>query len=642
MDEYKKYEPIFGSWYLSRMIGKGSFGKVFEITREEFGTTYRSALKIITIPQDDDDLKTRMTEGTDVETVSEYYEGILKEIINENEIMSQLKGNSNIVSYEDHQIIPHGDGIGYDILIRMELLTPLLDRMVEKRLDEKEVVKLGIDMCRALELCHKKNIIHRDIKPQNIFISDNGDFKLGDFGIARTMEKTTGGMSKKGTYKYMAPEVFRGDHYDSTVDIYSLGIVLYSLLNGNRGPFLPPPPAKVTHNDEEEARMRRFRGEPIPAPRDASPMLAYIIQKACSAYPGQRYHTAEQMRRDLESYQNSYGNQFTAMPSMSVSDRTVIDENEVPSYVQPMPAVAGKSNTSKLKIVIPIVLIGMILVAAATALILIKPGSSSEIDLSQLMSTPMVSGYDGNGKLTEDLVVDDDSRALFLSDIENEKTKENIDIFLDSVTYTPDATKKLSNDSTINIHADYDADMAEELNLTVTGTDISVTVEGLSEFPEYLEDAVKYDGHYYKLFNDSMLWSHAKAACEKQNGHLATITSQGEQDFIVSLIEGYGKKYNYWLGGTDEAREGYWEWITGEAWTYSNWRKNQPDNGSINKADDVQHYLQICCVSADDTGSYGKWWDNSDSGYSYGYDMAPYYKDTKYSGYICEWDGLDE
>ena len=70
MDEYKKYEPIFGSWYLSRMIGKGSFGKVFEITREEFGTTYRSALKIITIPQDDDDLKTRMTEGKDVETVS--------------------------------------------------------------------------------------------------------------------------------------------------------------------------------------------------------------------------------------------------------------------------------------------------------------------------------------------------------------------------------------------------------------------------------------------------------------------------------------------------------------------------------------------------------------------------------------------
>ena len=278
MDEYKKYEPIFGSWKLERLIGKGSFGKVFEISREEYGTSYRAALKIITVPQDEDDVKARMASGTDIETISEYYEGILKEIINENELMSKLKGNSNIVSYEDHQIIPHEDGVGYDVLIRMELLTPLLDRMIEKPLDEKEVVKLGIDICKALELCHRKNIIHRDIKPQNIFISENGDFKLGDFGIARTMEKTTGGMSKKGTYKYMAPEVFRGENYDSTVDIYSLGIVLFSLLNGNRGPFLPAPPAKVTHVDEEEARMRRFRGEEIPAPRDAGTMLTYIIK----------------------------------------------------------------------------------------------------------------------------------------------------------------------------------------------------------------------------------------------------------------------------------------------------------------------------------------------------------------------------
>lgn len=306
MEDYKKYEPVFGSWEITRSIGKGSFGKVFEISREEFGTKYRAALKIISVPQDEDDIKTRMSEGTSMDTVSEYYEGILKEIINENEIMSQLKGNSNIVSYEDHQIIRHDDGIGYDILIRMELLTPLLDRMIERKLSEKDVVRLGIDICKALELCHKKNIIHRDIKPQNIFISENGDYKLGDFGIARTMEKTTGGMSRKGTYKYMAPEVFRGEEYDSTADIYSLGIVLFSLLNGNRGPFLPPPPAKITHNNEEEAWNRRFSGEEIPSPAYAGKMLSFIIKKACAADRFNRYETAEQMRRDLESYYENY------------------------------------------------------------------------------------------------------------------------------------------------------------------------------------------------------------------------------------------------------------------------------------------------------------------------------------------------
>ena len=342
MDEYRKYEPIFGSWKLERLIGKGSFGKVFEISREEYGTTYRAALKIISVPQDDDDVKSRMAGGTDIENISEYYESILKEIVNENEIMSKLKGNSNIVSYEDHQIIPHEDGIGYDVLIRMELLTPLLDRMMQSRLDEKEVVKLGIDICKALELCHKKNIIHRDIKPQNIFVSENGDFKLGDFGIARTMEKTTGGMSKKGTYKYMAPEVFRGENYDSTVDIYSLGIVLFSLLNGNRGPFLPAPPAKVTHVDEENARMRRFRGEEIPAPRDAGIMLTYIIKKACAANPADRYKTAEQMRRDLESYLANYSTQTegdhaeSTLPLYNSEEASLSEDTPAEDYTAPM------------------------------------------------------------------------------------------------------------------------------------------------------------------------------------------------------------------------------------------------------------------------------------------------------------------
>lgn len=300
--KYSKYEPIFGVWYITKLLGRGSFGEVYEITREELGVTYKAALKVISVPQDEDDVKVRMTAGTDVDTISEYYEEILKEIVRENEIMSRLKGNSNIVSYEDHRIIPHEDGIGYDILIRMELLTPLIDRMLERNLTEPEVVKLGIDICKALELCQKRNIIHRDIKPQNLFVSEDGDFKLGDFGIARTIEKTTGGMSRKGTYNYMAPEVFRGDEYDGRADIYSLGMVMYTLLNGNRGPFFPDSSEKITLRGEEEARLRRFRGEKLPAPKDASPLLAHIILKACAAEPKDRYEDASQFKTDLELY----------------------------------------------------------------------------------------------------------------------------------------------------------------------------------------------------------------------------------------------------------------------------------------------------------------------------------------------------
>ena len=298
---YKQYEPIFGSWRITRQIGEGSFGKVFEIEREDFGVTYRAALKAITVPASESELLEVKADGMDDASVRTYFGSFVEELVREFALMSRLKGNSNVVSYEDHQVIEHPDDIGWDILIRMELLTPLNWYTSTHTVTRQDVIKLGIDLCRALELCQKYNIIHRDIKPENIFVSDTGDFKLGDFGIARTVEKTTSGLSKKGTYTYMAPEVYKGEAYGSTVDIYSLGIVLYRLLNGNRTPFLPAAPAPITHADRENALARRFSGAPLPAPSHAQGRLAEIVLKACAYDPKERYSSPMQMRQELES-----------------------------------------------------------------------------------------------------------------------------------------------------------------------------------------------------------------------------------------------------------------------------------------------------------------------------------------------------
>lgn len=287
-------------WISEKLLGEGSFGKVYEIRREEFGTTYKAALKVITIPQNPADIEASYKDGMDQESITAYYRSVVEDIVAEFALMSQLKGNSNIVSYEDHQVVPHEDGIGWDILIRMELLKPLMDVHAESPLDEKEVTKLGIDLCHALELCEKKGIIHRDIKPDNIFVSEHGDYKLGDFGIARVIEKTTLGLSKKGTYNYMAPEVYRGDAYGFSVDIYSLGIVMYRFLNGNRTPFLPPTSTAIKYSDKESALARRMQGEELPEPSTGSERLIQIIRKACAFHPEQRYQKAEDMRHDLE------------------------------------------------------------------------------------------------------------------------------------------------------------------------------------------------------------------------------------------------------------------------------------------------------------------------------------------------------
>lgn len=302
INDYKKYEPIFGNWQLQKLLGEGSYGAVFEIIREEFGVKYDAALKIISIPKSESDVDAVMDDGLDEAGAKKYFEDIMREMMNEFALMAKLKGQSNIVSYEDHQIIPHQSGIGWDILMRMELLTPLRQYQKEHMRSEQEVVKLGIDICRALELCQQHKIIHRDIKPENIFVSQAGDFKLGDFGIAKSVEKTTGASTRVGTSTYMAPEVTRGEKYDATVDIYSLGIVMYRFLNDNRLPFYPPYPEQITFKSKEEAQLKRQRGDEVPDPVHGSKVLADIVRKAIAFNPRDRYQSAEEMKMALDEH----------------------------------------------------------------------------------------------------------------------------------------------------------------------------------------------------------------------------------------------------------------------------------------------------------------------------------------------------
>ena len=299
---YKRYEPFFGSWHIKRFIGAGSYGKVFEIERRDFDMVFTGALKAITIPADKSEYEQVLEAGMDREGASTYFRDYVQELNREIALMSRLKGHSNIVSYEDHQIIPHEDGIGWDILIRMELLKPINDALRQnKSFTRAEVIRLGTDLCRALEVCGQYNIIHRDIKPANIFISDTGDYKLGDFGVARIASASTGASTRAGTVNYMAPEVFRGEKYTANVDIYSLGLVMYQLLNANRMPFYPPYPQPITFSAAEQARARRLAGEALPLPSGAQDALGQLVCKACAPDPAQRFAGPLALRKALEA-----------------------------------------------------------------------------------------------------------------------------------------------------------------------------------------------------------------------------------------------------------------------------------------------------------------------------------------------------
>ena len=333
---YKRYEPFFGEWRIKRFIGAGSYGRVFEIERrDEFDTVYTGALKAVTIPSSQGELDEILADGMDMNGASTYFRDYVKELNREIALMSKLKGHSNIVSYEDHKMFPHEDGVGWDILIRMELLTPITSYLKQNHtFTRREVIQLGMDLCKALEICQRYNIIHRDIKPANIFISETEDFKLGDFGVARIASASTGASTRAGTVNYMAPEVFRGEKYTSNVDIYSLGLVIYQLLNNNRRPLYPPYPQPITPSSRERAQAQRLSGAALPPPANAEGRLAEIVLKACAPDPAQRYDSPTVMRQALEAILYTEGEakmiypEGDTVPVPSTSGAAAPEEND--------------------------------------------------------------------------------------------------------------------------------------------------------------------------------------------------------------------------------------------------------------------------------------------------------------------------
>jgi len=300
----EQFSKIWPEWNVVEQIGSGSYGKVYKVERSEHGITDYAAVKVITIPKNEtgSDKTAVLFDNYDSgESASHsYLESMVTDFVNEIKLMVSMKHTPYIVSVEDYKVIEKTEGIGWDIFIRMELLTSFVDYASSRNLTESDVIKLGQDLCSGLELCASKSIIHRDIKPENIFVTQQGSFKLGDFGIAKEKSSDAMSMTAIGTFKYIAPEVVKREKYGQTVDIYSLGIVLYRLLNNNRLPFLNPN-GQINYQDDRLAVDKRINGEQMPPPVGASPEMADVILRACQYESAKRYQTATEFKNALEA-----------------------------------------------------------------------------------------------------------------------------------------------------------------------------------------------------------------------------------------------------------------------------------------------------------------------------------------------------
>ena len=332
MENFENIRLPWPEWEIVKYLGGGAYGVVYEIERNISGIQEKAALKIVSRPKDNSEIESYYDNGYDEASIISSYESEIRNYIKEYKLMKELQGQSNIVSCDDFKVVPHENGIGGDIFIRMELLTSLAQVLRKKeKLSEQEIIKLGKDISHALILCESKNIIHRDIKPANIMVSQFGDYKLGDFGVSKIMDHTTYA-TKMGTQEYQAPEVVHMEKYGHTADIYSLGITLYWLLNNRRMPFIDAN-GKITAELKDEAMDKRYRGEKLPAPKNGSDELKRIVLKACAYRPENRYASAQEMYDALDKIGIGYStisssNPVYGHPSVSSLEDDWIESGE--------------------------------------------------------------------------------------------------------------------------------------------------------------------------------------------------------------------------------------------------------------------------------------------------------------------------
>ena len=281
---------VFAGWKIGKEIGRGAFATVYELRK---GNMLR-ALKVVTLLSD--------LEGTEEEIESQLANK-MEAASNEIEVNHRVSGHTNVVNYQEYEFVivwneEHTRKEGLLLYIMMERMEETLQQEIRKgtRFSEEQVIKMGKDIVTALKVCHEQRILHRDIKPANIFIADHDTYKLGDFGISKVLGDNTVAFTHTGTQAYVAPEQWNSLPYGKAADIYSVGLILYQLLNENHLPF-------ADEGLTADSVGRRLKGETFPEPLNGSKKLKAIVMKACSYRASDRYQNADEMLQDLENLQ---------------------------------------------------------------------------------------------------------------------------------------------------------------------------------------------------------------------------------------------------------------------------------------------------------------------------------------------------
>ncbi|MFA5866828.1 MAG: Stk1 family PASTA domain-containing Ser/Thr kinase [Actinomycetota bacterium] len=454
-------------------------------------------------------------------------EGFLERFRREARAAAKLT-HPNIVSIYD---VGEEGGVHFIVMEYVHGMT--LKKLIQKDapLSTEKVVHIGMQIAKAMEFAHEHEIIHRDIKPQNVIITDNGEIKVTDFGIARagatsTMTRTGAVM---GTAHYISPEQAQGSIVGPTTDVYSLGVVMYEMATGEL-PFRGENPVSVA--------LKHINDTPIP-PRsvfgDLPASLEAVIIKCMAKNPNERYRSAEAVRDDLKRVIEGLPVKIMGAATSAAGDASDMTRTMAAQSSRP----AGGDGRRKPK---------KALIAAIIAVILLLLLGGGALAYS-LLSTPSVVVPDIKGKTLSQAQQALDAAGLKLQ-VEKEVTNEKVAPGR-VISQDPAAGEKMKKGGTVTVV------MSKGLE-TVVAPDLTGKTE--AEAAEALKKAGLLLGKVGTGFSDTVaegqvMAQSPKAGARVEKGGAVDITiSSGSQqikvpdvtnntvDAAISILENAGFK----------------------------------------------------------------------------------------------------
>ena len=251
-------------------------------------------VKIISVPASQTKLDALLLTGAypDKDAALAYFKDVADGIADEKRILDNLAQLEGFVSFDDCQIVPMDDGTGYDVYLLSEYRLTLERQNAKQPMTQLAAVNLGLDMCAAMSACRRSGYMCVDLKPSNIYVVADKEYRVGDLGFVRLNSLKYESLPDKYRSCYTSPELEDAFAYlNDTMDIYSMGLILYQVFNGGVLPF----------------SGNQAPSEVFDSPAYADEEMAQIILKACAPVPEDRWQDPVQMGQAIVSYMQKNG-----------------------------------------------------------------------------------------------------------------------------------------------------------------------------------------------------------------------------------------------------------------------------------------------------------------------------------------------